>query len=109
KATVDDKMMVVFEACSFQDITGQRVAKVVETLQHIEARVTRFAEAVRVHDVAGPLTVEEARRAERKRRLLLNGPQAEGSGIRQTEVDSLLEPVSASKTNSQSEIDARFD
>lgn len=114
KTTVDDRMMVVFEACSFQDITGQRVAKVVETLQHIEARVTRFAEAIRVHDIVGPLSVEEARRAERKRRLLLNGPQAEGAGIGQTDVDSLLgtkpEPESEPKTkNSQSDIDALFD
>ena len=29
KAFVDERMMAVFEACSFQDITGQRVAKVV--------------------------------------------------------------------------------
>src|ERR1051325_9420194 len=36
KALVDEKMLVIFEACSFQDITGQRIAKVVETLQTIE-------------------------------------------------------------------------
>jgi len=90
QATVNDRMMVIFEACSFQDITGQRVAKVVETLQHIEARVTRFADAVRTHDLAGPLSEEEAQRAERKRRLLLNGPQHDGEAIRQAEVDALL-------------------
>src|SRR3712207_8670026 len=28
KAFVDEKMIVLFEACSFQDITGQRVRKV---------------------------------------------------------------------------------
>src|SRR5215831_11165200 len=27
KALVDEKMLVIFEACSFQDITGQRIAK----------------------------------------------------------------------------------
>src|SRR6266571_2073594 len=42
KALVDEKMLVIFEACSFQDITGQRIAKVLETLQHIEERVSRF-------------------------------------------------------------------
>jgi chemotaxis protein CheZ len=109
KALVDEKMLLVFEACSFQDITGQRVAKVVETLQHIEARVTRFAEAVRVHEIAGPLTAEEAQRAERKRRLLLNGPQIEG--IRQADVDALLSDK-ADKAEpgkvSQQEIDALF-
>jgi len=50
KALVDEKMMVIFEACSFQDITGQRVAKVIETLKHIEARVTRFSDALRARD-----------------------------------------------------------
>ena len=46
KALVDEKMMIIFEACSFQDITGQRIAKVVETLQHIEQRVARFADVM---------------------------------------------------------------
>jgi chemotaxis protein CheZ len=110
KAVVDEKMMVVFEACSFQDITGQRVAKVVETLQHIEARVTRFAEAVRVHDTSGPLTEDEARRAERKRRLLLHGPQHDHEANRQGDVDALLaaQAKPEKRQNRQSDIDALF-
>ena len=38
-ATTQDAVMRIFEACSFQDITGQRISKVVETLSHIEKRV----------------------------------------------------------------------
>src|SRR3954469_12145859 len=53
KALVDEKMMVIFEACSFQDITGQRIAKVVETLQHIEQRVARFADVMKAKDLDG--------------------------------------------------------
>lgn len=116
KALVDDKMMLIFEACSFQDITGQRVAKVVETLQHIDVRVTRFANAVRTPDIKGPLTDQEAERAERKARLLLNGPQLEGAGVGQSDVDQLLGAGAAppagkapGATNSQSDIDALFD
>src|SRR6185437_6784591 len=30
KACVDDKVMAIFEACAFQDITGQRVSKIVK-------------------------------------------------------------------------------
>ena len=52
KAMVDEKMLIMFEACSFQDITGQRVAKVIETLKHIEARVARFNDALRVRTPA---------------------------------------------------------
>ena len=57
--------MVVFEACSFQDITGQRIAKVVETLQHIEERVSRFADgdARQGHQRAAERVRARARRA----------------------------------------------
>lgn len=106
KALVDEKMLIIFEACSFQDITGQRIAKVVETLQHIEARVSRFAAATRARDVSGPLTAKEQKRAERKARLLMHGPQLDGAGIAQPEVDSLL--GSKPRRNSQSDIDELF-
>jgi len=89
KAMVDEKMLIVFEACSFQDITGQRVAKVVETLKHIEARVARFNDALRVRDAAGFVSEAERASAERKERLLLNGPQLDDND-RQREVDRLL-------------------
>lgn len=36
QALVQEKVVLIFEACSFQDITGQRIAKVCETLQQIE-------------------------------------------------------------------------
>ena len=89
KATVDEKMLIIFEACSFQDITGQRVAKVIETLKHIEARVARFSDALRTRDADGFVSEAERASAERKERLLLNGPQPDGTD-RQSEVDRLL-------------------
>ena len=88
KALVDAKMLVIFEACSFQDITGQRIAKVVETLQHIEERVSRFVSAVHAKDLTGPLNERERALAERRRRLLIHGPPLAGNG--QSEVDALL-------------------
>ena len=90
KALVEEKMLVVFEACSFQDITGQRIAKVVETLEHIEMRVARFAAAVQAKDLSGYLSEVEQERAERRKRLLLHGPARDGEGIGQTDVDRLL-------------------
>jgi chemotaxis protein CheZ len=90
KALVDEKMMLIFEACSFQDITGQRIAKVVEALQHIEERVARFATAMQAKDIDGILTENERERAERRERLLLHGPQDAGQAIAQSDVDSLL-------------------
>jgi chemotaxis protein CheZ len=93
KALVDEKMMVIFEACSFQDITGQRIAKVVETLQHIEQRVVRFAEVMKASDFTGYVTEEERVRAERKEKNFLNGPQLAGEGIDQAFVDDMFAPT----------------
>jgi chemotaxis protein CheZ len=90
KAVVDQKMLIIFEACSFQDITGQRIAKVVETLKHIEARVSRFTEAMGSKDTGQFPGEDERARAERKQKLILHGPQLADQGNDQSEVDSLF-------------------
>jgi chemotaxis protein CheZ len=90
KALVDEKMMIIFEACSFQDITGQRVSKVVETLQHIEQRVVRFADVMKAKDLDGFITDAEKERAARKEKFLLNGPQLAGEGVDQSDVDKMF-------------------
>jgi chemotaxis protein CheZ len=90
KALVDEKMMIIFEACSFQDITGQRIAKVVETLQHIEQRVVRFADVMQAKDIEGFLNEGERARNERKEKFLLNGPQLAGEGVDQSDVDKMF-------------------
>src|SRR2546423_11746396 len=90
KALVDEKMMIIFEACSFQDITGQRIAKVVETLQHIEERVSRFAEVMQAKDIDGFLTEQERERAARKEKLMLHGPPPAGGGVDQAKVDEMF-------------------
>jgi chemotaxis protein CheZ len=90
RAFVSDNVMKIFEACSFQDITGQRVGKVVETLQMIESRVSRFAEVMNAKDTAGFVSDAEARRAERAENLLLNGPQLGGPATKQSQIDELF-------------------
>jgi chemotaxis protein CheZ len=87
KALVNDKVMSIFEACSFQDITGQRIARVVETLENIENRIGRFAAAVQTK---GEAAAEESERERRARELLLNGPQSKGVAIDQNDVDALF-------------------
>jgi chemotaxis protein CheZ len=90
QALVQEKVILIFEACSFQDITGQRIAKVCETLQLIETRVGRFASAVCSPQLAGFADDAERARQERKKRLMLNGPQLTGEGIDQSAVDDLF-------------------
>ena len=71
----------IYEACSFQDITGQRVAKVVLTLQQVEARVAGilrvFGESGRTAGTVAPAP-------------LLNGPQPPHAAMDQIAVDALL-------------------
>ncbi len=88
--TVNDNIMAIFEACSFQDITGQRLSKVVETLEFIDKRVNKFAEAIGVTDTDGPIDEEEAERDKRKQEQILHGPQHEGEGVNQDDIDSMF-------------------
>lgn len=37
-------VMTIYEACNFQDLTGQRITRVCETLTFVEGRVQRMAE-----------------------------------------------------------------
>lgn len=105
QATVQDAIMQIFEACSFQDITGQRISKVVSTLKHIEERVTRIASAFGVPDKQPEdLDPEE----KRKEDLLLNGPQLDGEGVEQSDVDAFFENAGGTEA-SQGDIDALFD
>jgi len=118
KAFVEEQMLAIFEACSFQDLTGQRITKVVGTLEQIETRVSRFAVATNANDKSGFANDEEAARAERSDALLLHGPALDGEGIVQTEVDALMESpktaaeapkeASSPETTSQGDIDKLF-
>jgi chemotaxis protein CheZ len=91
RAKVEAKMLAIFEACSFQDITGQRISKVVEALGQLERRLERFAGALHVRDSAeAPADAEDMRREARRERLMLNGPAAAGQGIAQDDIDKLF-------------------
>ncbi|MGF1462797.1 MAG: protein phosphatase CheZ [Maricaulaceae bacterium] len=89
KMKVDDAMLRVIEACSFQDITGQRVQKVVATVKHIEERITRFATVMGVKDDEP----EENDYERRRRTLMLNGPAIDGPSVGQDTIDQFFADV----------------
>ncbi|MDC7683916.1 protein phosphatase CheZ [Asticcacaulis sp. BYS171W] len=91
KAAVDDQVMQIFEACSFQDITGQRVSKVINVLKQIEERVGKLATTLGVEDKEVPLTEKEIR----ARDLLLNGPAIGGPETRQDAIDAMFDEAPA--------------
>lgn len=98
---VNNKMIEIFEACAFQDITGQRISKVVSTLDFIDKRVSAFAEKLRISE-AHETEIEETEEERRKRELILHGPQHDGEGVSQTEIDAML-------NDTQADIDKLFD
>ncbi len=83
----------VLMACSFQDITGQRTTKVVNTLRYLEQRVNSMIEIWGVDAVHGlpapPPEVTDDRRPDAH---LMNGPAADG-GPSQADVDALFEQL----------------
>lgn len=103
QASVFDNIMKIMEACSFQDLTGQRISKVVETLEHIEDRISRFADAIGERDGDIKLSEEEIERKKRREDLILNGPQSKEDAIAQAAVDDMF------GSSDQSGIDALFD
>ena len=83
----------IFEACNFQDITGQRITKVVQTLKYIDTKVEALLKALgeEIHregrggkEGGGVVSEEDFEKA------LLNGPQLPDKAIDQAEIDKLL-------------------
>jgi chemotaxis protein CheZ len=90
RGLVETRVLSIFEACSFQDITGQRIAKVLELLGQLEKRLDRFAKAVKVRDSADG-DPEEALRQARREVLLLHGPQNDDVATKQDDIDALFD------------------
>lgn len=87
KNKVFEQTTKIFEACSFQDITGQRISKVVSTLREIESSVDGLL-GLFGPTTSGVLPKDVETRTEDEQ--LLNGPQLEGKGVSQEDIDKLL-------------------
>lgn len=95
---MNDNVNQVFEACSFQDITGQRVTKVVGSLKFVEERVHSVVLTWGKDEIEE--VVEEIKEEhDDPEKKLLNGPAMPGQGVSQKDVDSIL---------AQNDIDALF-
>ena len=93
QATLTDAVNRIYEACSFQDITGQRITKVVRTLKVIEAKVegvlSAFGDEVareRKKDLDAALGEKRDHAAAQ----MLHGPALAGEGATQDDIDKLL-------------------
>jgi len=88
-AEVSDAAMSILMACAFQDITGQRIRKVLSAMRHVEGRVATLVALMGIGQEERPDRLDGA--AAGSDAALLNGPSAahEG-GLGQTAVDDLF-------------------
>lgn len=84
----------IYESCNFQDITGQRITKVMKLINHIEERVSKLnglfgdTQSKAANDVtARPPSDKD----------LMNGPQLAGKAASQEEIDMLFSSLVAKK------------
>jgi chemotaxis protein CheZ len=77
----------IYEACNFQDITGQRINKIVQTLRCIDERIEGLIRAFGPEVKAKKAVVENKAGADEK---LLNGPQMPENANSQDDIDALL-------------------
>lgn len=88
---IQDRVVGIFEACNFQDLTGQRIAKVMTTMKFIEHHINVMmdiwggVDAIKAH---APAMVDERVGDAR----LLNGPKTAGDEghASQNDIDALF-------------------
>jgi len=89
---IQERVVSIFEACNFQDLTGQRINKVMTTMKFIENHITVMmdiwggVDAIKSH---APPIVDTREGDDR----LLNGPKTEGDvgHASQDDIDALFD------------------
>lgn len=84
---VQENCSNIFEACVFQDLTGQRISKVMKTLELVDEHLQAL------QDLLGPEFEEPEDEADKIEgdAALLNGPALEGEAISQDDIDALFD------------------
>ena len=83
----------IYENSTFQDITSQRITKVMSQLERIEAKMDILIDLVGedLDEIPEELIAEEKTdHDEWEEANLLNGPQLEGEGNSQEDIDAIL-------------------
>ena len=88
---IQERVISIFEACNFQDLTGQRISKVMTTMKFIEHHINVMmdiwggVDAIKAHAPA----IVDTREGDDK---LLNGPKLDGDvgHASQDDIDALF-------------------
>lgn len=81
---ITDNVMVIFEACNFQDITGQRIKKISSALDFIEDSVGDILKKYSFSDISND---------KRDDAELMEGPQSAKNKPDQDDIDKLFDSV----------------
>jgi chemotaxis protein CheZ len=87
---IQDHVVRVFEACNFQDLSGQRITKVIATLKFIEERIARMMQIWGGKEALSHYTV--AALGERNTTVTLRGPKLddEPGHATQDDIDAIF-------------------
>jgi chemotaxis regulatin CheY-phosphate phosphatase CheZ len=80
----------VFEACTFQDITGQRISKIVKTMNLLEGTLNSLVVIIGEEGIAA-LPVAPVDNQDQDGDISMDGPALEGEGVSQAEIDALFD------------------
>ncbi|WGS21895.1 MULTISPECIES: protein phosphatase CheZ [unclassified Bradyrhizobium] len=88
---IQERVVSIFEACNFQDLTGQRISKVMQTMKFIEQHINEMmniwggVDAIKAH--VPPIV--DTREGDAR---LLNGPKLDGDAghASQDDIDALF-------------------
>ena len=96
-ASIEDALMEaqtssiqIYEACTFQDLTGQRIQKIVETLKEVERQVLRMVIIFGLNNEKSKAIDEDKKKELQNDADLLNGPQLPGQSLEQDDIDDIL-------------------
>ncbi|MEQ8193384.1 MAG: protein phosphatase CheZ [Rhodospirillales bacterium] len=88
---ISDNGNAVFEACSFQDITGQRVTKIIKSISFVEERVESLLN-IWGREALAEVETGVGEETKREQELMLHGPKVDGQeSISQAEIDKLFD------------------
>ncbi len=89
---MDEAATNLLMACGFQDLTGQRINKVVNALTHLEGLIDDLFKTLEITQGTGEGGLHvSAPGNKRPDNDLLHGPQDEGEGISQDEIDAMFD------------------
>lgn len=87
KQQVADITARIYEACNFQDLTGQRIKKVMNALDFTETKIQRL---IGLFSSDGTIRQDGIAEMAKENDTLLNGPQLPGAAPSQDDIDAMF-------------------